>query len=139
MSSTEVVYIVDTTLHIHTLCPCTKDELNLILLATHLCIVSEVRLHTFQISHYHTSRREHVRITQSPWEPIASFLHYICRGTLIERGGEQERAVKITFDSFLRPIVDPWKAGLCTRTLVCNLPDSEAGLITKHYNLSHIH
>ena len=59
---TKAVYLVGTTLHVHVLQLHKKDELNLILLATHLCLVDEVIMHIFHIDHFLTTRRVHVRI-----------------------------------------------------------------------------
>ena len=42
LAETRAVYIVGTTLHIHTLCLCKRDEVNSILLATHFGVVNEV-------------------------------------------------------------------------------------------------
>ena len=81
----------------HTLRICKTDELNLVLLATHLRLVDEVRIHNFQINHYYTSRRAHVRLTQAHWRTVEFVLPYINRGPWVEREGTRERAVKITF------------------------------------------
>ena len=88
------MYVIDTTLHVHTLHLCKRDELNFILLATHLRLVDEMRIHNFHINHYFTARRAHVRITQSYWRTIEFVLPYINRGPRVERKGVQERAVE---------------------------------------------
>ena len=59
---TKAVYVIGTTLHAHMLQLRKKDELNLILLATHLHLVGKVRIHNFHLNHFFTARREHVRI-----------------------------------------------------------------------------
>ena len=95
------MYIIGTTLHVHVLYLRRKDELNSILLATHLRLVDEVRIHNFHIHHYLTARRTHVRITQSHWETVQFYLPYINQGPWVERNGKRERAIKITLDNLL--------------------------------------
>ena len=64
---------------------------------------------------------------------------YICRGQWVESSEKREREVRVTFDDFLRPVVEAWRAGLCIRALVCQIPVSGASLITRNYDLSHVH
>ena len=64
IAATKVVYIIDCTLHIHVLHLRKRDELNFILLATSMRVVTEVRIHNFEIHFFLTWRREHVRLTQ---------------------------------------------------------------------------
>ena len=52
LAETRAVYIVGTTLHIHTLRLRKKDEVNSILLATHFGVVNEVRVHNFHLYRY---------------------------------------------------------------------------------------
>ena len=52
ISKTKVVYVIGTTLHVHMLHLCKKDELNLISLATHLRLVDDVRIHNFHLNHF---------------------------------------------------------------------------------------
>ena len=59
---TKVVYVVGTTLHVHVLQLCRKDEVNFILLTMRLRLVDEVRILNFHINHFLTARRVHVRI-----------------------------------------------------------------------------
>ena len=63
VSETKAVYVIGTTFHVHVLQLCKRDKVNFILLATHLRLVDEVRIHNFHINHYLTARRAHVRIT----------------------------------------------------------------------------
>ena len=63
VSNTKAVYVIGTTLHVHVLQLCKKNKVNVILLATHLCLVDEVRIHNFHINHYLIARRAHVCIT----------------------------------------------------------------------------
>ena len=80
-----------------------------------------------------------MRITPSHWRALKFVLPYICRGPWIESNEKRERAVKITFDYFLRPAIEATRSGLCIRTLICHLPASEANPITRAYDLSHVH
>ena len=77
---TKAVYIIGTTLHVHLLNFRKRDELNFISLTTHFHIVNEVRIHCFEISHYYSARREHIRITPSRWEVVEFVLPYINMG-----------------------------------------------------------
>ena len=101
VSETKAIYIIGTTLHVHTLHIRKKDELNFISLATHLHLVNEVRIHVFHVDFFLTSRRFHTRITPSRWEAVRLVLPYINRGPWVENEGKRERAVRITFDDFL--------------------------------------
>ena len=131
--------VIGTTLHVYTLHVRTRDELNLILLATHLHIVKEVRLHTCQLSEYYTSRKQHLRVTQSPLRSVAFLLPYICRGNWVESNGIREREVKITFDEFFRAAACAWKIGLSIRGWYNRIPEKEIRPITRAYDLGHVH
>ena len=80
IAATKAVYIIDRTLHVHILHLRKRDELNFILLATSLGVVTKVRIHNFEIHYYLTWRREHVRLTQGYWNTIDFVLPYINRG-----------------------------------------------------------
>ena len=92
--------------------------------------MDEVRIHNFHIYRYIWVKRVHVRIAQTRWEEVKRILPYICRGYLAEREGRRERAVKITFDKFLRPAVAAWNEGKPHAQLVCDLPKNETNIIT---------
>ena len=62
---TKAVYIIGTTLHMHLLNLRKRDELNFISLTTHFCLVNEVRIRYFKISHHFSAKREHICITPS--------------------------------------------------------------------------
>ena len=111
VSETKAVYVIGTTLHVHVLHLCKKDECNFIQLATHLGLVNEVRIHNFHLHHYLTARKVHIRISPSHWETIQFVLPFINRGPWVERDGKRERAIKITFDDFLQPAVEVRRAG----------------------------
>ena len=103
VSETKAVYIIGTTLHIHLLHLRKRDELNLISITTHFCLVNEVRIHSFEISHFYSARHEHICITPSRWEAVEFVLPCINRGPWVECKGKRERAVKVTFDNYLKP------------------------------------
>ena len=44
------------------------------------------------------------------------------QGPWVESEGKRERAVKITFDEFLRLVVEAWKAGFTYAELIYGLP-----------------
>lgn len=116
-----------------------RDELNQILLATHLRLVKEVRLHTCQLSEYYTARKQHLRVTQSPWRSVAFLLPYICKGNWVESNGIREREVKITFDEFLRPVACTWRLGLSIKGWCSRIPEEKIRPVSRAYDLGHIH
>ena len=65
ISETWAVQIEGTILHVNLIRLWERNELNLILLATSLQVVSEVRIHNFQVNYYLTAWRLHIRITQA--------------------------------------------------------------------------
>ena len=93
-------------------------------------MVSEVRIHNFQVAYFLTARRLHVRITQAHWRAFGFVLPYIILGPWVESGGKRKRAIKITFDEFLRPAVTAWKNREPHAHIVCDLPESVAKSIT---------
>ena len=131
--------IIGTTLHVYTLHVRTRDELNLILLATHLHIVKEVRLHTCQLSEYYTFGKQHLRVTQSPWRSVAFLLPYICRGNWVENTGTREREIRITFDECFRHVAIAWKVGLSIWAPWSRILEGEIRPISRSYDLGHVH
>ena len=93
--------IIGTTLHVNVIRLQERNELNLILLATSLRVVNEVRIHNFQINFYLTARKQHIRLTKAHWRVVGFFLPYVNQGPWVESEGKRERAVRITFDEFL--------------------------------------
>ena len=79
IARTYAVYIIGHTLHIHVLHLRMRDELNFILLATSLRVVTEVRIHNFEIHFFLTWRREHVCFTKGYWSTVELVLPYINR------------------------------------------------------------
>ena len=106
IAATRAVYIIGRTLHIHVLHLRKRDELNFILLATSLRVVTEVRIHNFEIHFFLIWRREHVRLTQGYWSIVEFVLSYINRGPWVEEEGKRVRAVNITFDDFMCPAIE---------------------------------
>lgn len=118
LAVTKAIYIIGTTLHVHVLHIRKKDELNFILLATHLRLVDEVKIHNFHLHFYINSQRLHVRITLSHWETVKFYLPYINKGPWVELEGKREREIKITFDDFLQPAIEAKRAGtICPTNL----------------------
>ena len=136
---TKADYVIGTTLHVHVLQLRKKDEMNFILLAMHLRLVNEVRIHNFHITHFLIARRVHVRIAPTYWRTVKFILPYINRGPWVEREGKRERAVKITFDDFLQPAVEAWRAGKPYAQLICDIPEFETDIISTYTNLTHVH
>ena len=139
VSKTRAVYVIGTTLHVHPLHLCKKDELKFILLAPHLHLVNEVRIHNFHIDFFLTVRRLHVRITPTYWRIVQFILPYINRGPWVEHEGKRERAVRITFDDFLQLAVKAWRAGEPYANLIFDIPKYEIGLISSYTNLPKVH
>ena len=81
----------------------------------------------------------HVRIAQSYWGVVEFILPYISRGPLVEREGKRERAIRITFDEFLRPAVAAWKENKPYAQLVCDIPKCETNIITTCVKIPHKH
>ena len=106
ISEARAVRIIGTTLHVNVIRLQEKNELNLILLATSLHIVDKVRIHNFQINFYLTTHRQHICLTKAHWRAVGCVLPYVNQGPWVESEGKRERAVKITFDEFLRPTVE---------------------------------
>ena len=84
-AQTRAVYVDGTTLHIHTLRLCKKDEVNSILLATHFGVVNEIRIHNFHLYCYLFRGNVHVSIAQSHWGAMQTVLSYVS-----ERFGEEK-------------------------------------------------
>ena len=139
VSETQAVKIEGTILHVNLIRLRERNELNLILLATGLQVVSEVRIHNFQVTYFLTARRLHVRITQAHWRAFGFVLPYIILGPWVESEGKRKRAIKITFDEFLRPTIEAWRAGIPYAGIVFRLPESKLEPIVEGIRLPHIH
>ena len=136
---TKAVYIVGTTLHLHVLHVRKIDELNFILIATHLRLVNEVRVHTNHIHFYLTDRKLHARLTTSHWETVKFFLPYINRGRWVEQEGKREREIKITFDDFLQPVIEAKRAQKPVFPLICDLSEDQTSCISSYHKLKVVH
>ena len=121
-AQTRAVYLIGTILHIHTLRIQKNDELSAILLAIHFGLVDKVRVHNFHIYCYLRTDRVHVRIAQLYWDIVKFLLSYINRGPWVEREGNRERSMKITFDEFLLPAIAAREDLQPYAQLVCNIP-----------------
>ena len=139
VSQSKCAYIIGSTLHVHANLLCSRNELNFISLVTHFQLVEEVRIHTFHLNHYLTSRRAHVRIQSVRWEVVKLVLQFVNRGPWVVKGTTRERAIKITFDEFLKPAVEAWREGLPYRHLVFDIPEYETDLISTYSNLPWVH
>ena len=102
-------------------------------------VVTKVRIHKFEIHFFLTWRREHVRSTQGYWSRVEFILAYINRGPWVEEEGKKVRAVNITFDDFMRPVIEAWKADLLFAELIHQIPEYKTNLITSYYNLDYVH
>ena len=102
------------------------------MLATHLRLVDEVRIHNFHINFFLNARREHVHITPAYWRMVKFGLPYINRGPWVDHKKKRERAVRITFDDFLRAAMEAWRAGEPYAQLIYNIPEYEIDLITTY-------
>ena len=57
----------------------------------------------------------------------------------MERDGKRKRAIKITFDDFLRPTVEARRARKPYAPLIYDLPECKADLISTYHNLLDVH
>lgn len=105
-------YIIGIILHVDALRLQGTNDLNFVSLATELCLVEEVRIHTFHLNHFLTSQRVHLYLQSTSWEVAQLILSYINRGPLVQMELQWERAVKVTFDDFLKPVIEAWRDNL---------------------------
>ena len=80
-----------------------------------------------------------MHITQAHWRAFGFVLPYIILGPWVESEGKRKRAIKITFDEFLRPAIEAWRAGIPYAELIFRLPESELEPIVEGIRLPHIH
>ena len=139
VSKSKCAYLVGNTLHVHATQLCTRNELNFISLATHFQLVEEVRIHTFHLDYYFTSRKLHVRIKSMRWEVVKLILQFVNRGPWVAKGSTIERVVKITFDDFLKPAVEAWRGGLPYQHIILGIPETETDIISTFHNLPWVH
>ena len=102
-------------------------------------MVEKMRIHTFHLNYYLTSRREHVHIQCVCWEVVKLILQFVSRGPWVEKGATRERAIKITFDHFLKPAVEAWRSGLPYASLVFDIPEYKTDPIFTYSNLPWVH
>ena len=140
VSQTKCAYIVGSTLHVHANHLCTRNELNFISLVTHFQLVEEVRIHTFHLNYFLTTKRAHVCIQGVRWEVVKLILQFVNRGPWVVKGGTLERAIKITFDEFLKPAaVEAWKSGLPYQSIVFDIREYKTDIISTYSNLPWVH
>ena len=57
----------------------------------------------------------------------------------MERDGKKERAIRITFDEFLRPVIEARRAGKPYEKLIHDIPEYETDLISTYHKLPYQH
>ena len=139
VSTSKCAFIIGSILHVCAHYLCTRNELNFISLATHFQLVEEVRIHTFHLKFFLTSRRAHVRIEGVRWELVKLILQFVNRGPWVAKGGRVERAIKMTFDDLLKPAVAAWRSGLPYKGLIFDIPEYEIDIISTYKNLEWVH
>lgn len=80
-----------------------------------------------------------MRIQSARWEVVKLILQFVNRGPWVVKGSTRERAVKITFDEFLKPAVEAWRSGLPYAQLVFDLPEYQTDPISTYTNLPWVH
>ena len=139
VSTSKCAFIIGSTLHVRAHYLYTRNELNFIALVTQFQLVEEVRIHTFHLRFYLTSRKGHVRIEGVRWELVKLILRFVNRGPWVVKEGRVERAIKITFDDLLKPAVAAWRSGLPYRRLIHDIPETEIDIISTYRNLDWVH
>ena len=139
VSTSKCAFIIGSTLHVRAHYLYTRNELNFIALVTQFQLVEEVRLHTFHLRFFLTSRKVHVRIEGVRWEIVKLILRFVNRGPWVVKEGRVERAIQIIFDDLLKPAVVAWRSGLPYRRLIEDLPETEIDIISTYHNLDWVH
>ena len=139
ISTSKCAFIIGSTLHVRAHFLYTRNELNFISLATHFRLIEEVRIHTFHLKFFFTSRRAHVRIEGVRWELVKLILQFVNRGPWVAKGDKLERAIKITFDDILKPAVAAWRSGLPYRGLIFDIPEPQIDIISTYRSLQWVH
>ena len=97
--------------------------------------MEKVRIHTFHIRIFLTARKPHFCIGCVRWELVKLILRFVNRGPLVIKEGRVERAIKITFDDFLKPAVEAWRSGLPYWKILQGIPETKTDIITTFRNL----
>ena len=139
VSTSKCAFIVGSTLHVRPHYLYTRNELNFIALATKFQLVEKVRIHTFHIRIFITSRRAHTRMRCVRWELVKLILRFVNRGPFVIKKGRVERAIKITFDDFLKPAVEAWRGGLPYYKILQGIHETKTDIITTYRNLDWVH
>lgn len=120
------VYVKSCTLHVHTIHDFNPDELHLIWLVTSLGLVSEVRVHTFHITRYDSTRTRFIQIATTPWETVRFILSHIDPGPRVDG----HRKIRVTFDDFMYPVIEAWRGRKPYIHLIDRIPEPERKCIT---------
>ena len=135
VSTSKCAFIIGSTLHVRAHYLYTRNELNFIALVTQFQLVEEVRIHTFHLRFFLTSRKGHVRIEGVRWELVKLILRFVNRGPWVVKEGRVERAIQITFDDLFKPAVAAWRSGLPYRRLIHDISETEIDIISTYRNL----
>ena len=139
VSTSKCAFIIGSTLHVRPHYLYTRNELNFIALATHFQLIEEVRIHTFHIRIFLTARKARARLGCVRWELVKLILRFVNRGPWVIKEGRVERAIKITFDDFLKPAVEAWRGGLPYWKILQDIPETETDIISTYRNLDRVH
>ena len=139
VSTSKCAFIISSTLHVRPHYLYTRNELNFIALVTQFQLVEKVRIHTFHLRFFLTARKFHVRIGCVRWELVKLILRFVNRGPWVIKEGRVERAIKITFDDFLKPAVEAWRSGLPYWKIIQGIPETKTDIITTFRNLDWVH
>ena len=139
VSTSKCAFIIGSTLHVRPHYLYTRNELNFIALATHFQLIEEVRIHTFHIRIFLTARKARARLGCVHWELVKLILRFVNRGPWVIKEGRVERAIKITFDDFLKPAVEAWRGGLPYWKILQDIPETETDIISTYRNLDWVH
>lgn len=80
-----------------------------------------------------------MRIESVRWEVVKLILQFIDRGPWVVKGTKIERAIKITFDDYLKPAIAAWKSGLPYASLIFDIPETKIDIISTYHNLTEVH
>ena len=130
------VYVIDQVLFVDALRLCNTNDLNFILLATHLGLVNEIRIHTFHVDNYFIDPGVYYHLCATNWEIVRLILSHYGQQSL-EEGGKQ--TIKVTFDDFLKAAVEAKKANLPYGSILAGIPKYELDIISSYNNPCWMH
>ena len=73
------------------------------------------------------------------WEVVKLILEFVNRGPWVVKGLTRERAIKTTFDNFLKPAIESWRSRLPYQSIVFDIPEYETDIISTYSNLPWVH